>query len=381
MPPVASDQWLLTRFDPSWKVAELKQYILSKVDGKDRGGQQYFPRNRPVSPITFASTGPSRYSVDRTNTDPGGSDDDDEDNDDDVFPVDDKYNRPKPAWNYDRDLGSPPPPTTYHSLVAFSTGQLLEDDYSLSWYRLQPNEMLELHPPGAIINLPRDDTTEYIQPYLEVKVKALRVISHEDTKPKVDNGKIRRPRDNGQPRSPTERPGQSLRKRKKTKLEWKERWLIVHQGMLNLFKDKSDTTPTHTCSLDLLSTLSGPESVLRGSADTLPSPHIICAKFRSTAQEPLSPLTEAWNDPWSGSPIRPEIEQAPHGGPWTRGSREDIKVRKGSSGGATRAMEATAEGKDAKDSSSFWYDVDADSDGTWLVFDVLEDSGACSFHS
>lgn len=366
---MASDQWLLTTFDVSWKVSELKQYVLSKVTGKDGGGQQYFPpRNRPVSPITFASSGPSRHSLDHPADVMDEEEEEEEENDDDVFLIDGRHPRLNRS-DRDRERAPSPPPTHHHSLIAFSTGQLLEDDYSLSWYRLHSNELLELHPPGAIISLSRDGMSEYIRPYIELKVKALRVVSHEDSKPAgMDGAKIRRTRDaGGHPRSPTERAAPSLRKRKKTKLEWKERWLIVHHGVLNLYRNKNDSAPAHSCALDSLSTLGSPNSVLRGPDASLPSPHVICAKFRPNELEaPLSPVLDSWTDPWTSSPIKQNAGLE-------RRSKEDIKVRKGSSGGVGRSTEGGAE---VREKGSYWYDADSDQDGTWLILDALEEKGA-----
>jgi len=137
-------------------------------------------------------------------------------------------------------------------MLAFSTGQILEDDYSLAWYRLHPYELVELHPPGSIVRLPRDIMLEFIQPYLELDVRALRVVvnakdghgaSHvQDLSP----NKTGKPKDtSGESRSPPGgvggpgAPPPSIRKRKKMKLEWRDRYLVIRQGMLSLFKSRS----------------------------------------------------------------------------------------------------------------------------------------------
>src|ERR1700755_2051641 len=53
---VASDQWLTTYFDSTCKILEVKQYILAKVYNRTVPDNDDQPsRNRPVSPITFAS--------------------------------------------------------------------------------------------------------------------------------------------------------------------------------------------------------------------------------------------------------------------------------------------------------------------------------------
>ncbi|KAH9984506.1 hypothetical protein BJV77DRAFT_180518 [Russula vinacea] len=52
---VASDQWLTAYFDPTWKISEVKQYILAKVYNRSIDNDHLPSRDRPVSPITFAS--------------------------------------------------------------------------------------------------------------------------------------------------------------------------------------------------------------------------------------------------------------------------------------------------------------------------------------
>jgi hypothetical protein len=44
--------------------------------------------------------------------------------------------------------------TSTYSLLRFSTGQKLEEEYQLSWYDLAPNELLELHAHAPVQNLP-----------------------------------------------------------------------------------------------------------------------------------------------------------------------------------------------------------------------------------
>jgi hypothetical protein len=159
-------------------------------------------------------------------------------------------------------------------MLAFSTGLLLEDDYSLSWYRLRPHELLELHPPGTLVRLQRDVMLEYVKPYLELDVRALRVITSDKDKDRdahalgspcaTDSSssphKIRRGKD-GAPlvesrsssiatgaagshhshghQGGSGSPAPSMRKRKKMKLEWRDRYLVIRQGMLSLFKSRT----------------------------------------------------------------------------------------------------------------------------------------------
>ena len=78
-------------------------------------------------------------------------------------------------------LAAPLPPHHY-PMFTFSTGQLLEGDCSLAWYRLRPHELLELHAPGTIVWLQREVMLEYVKPYFELDVRALRVVTNDKDK-------------------------------------------------------------------------------------------------------------------------------------------------------------------------------------------------------
>jgi hypothetical protein len=261
---VASDQWLTTYFDSTCKISEVKQYILAKVYNRSVPDNEDQPsRNRPVSPITFAS---ARNSFD-------GSFDGSL-HDEHVLDLDPHLlseptrqlrtiRQPLSQRVASPSSSVPGPPTEqlpailpphHYPMLAFSTGQLLEDDCSIAWYRMRPHELLELHPPGTIVRFPRDVMLEYIKPYLELDVRALRVIINDkdvhafgpgyaapDTPSPSKNNK--KPKDltpdspsvagSGSPAS------QSARKRRKTKLEWRDRYLVIRQGMLSLFKSRT----------------------------------------------------------------------------------------------------------------------------------------------
>jgi hypothetical protein len=266
---VASDQWLTTYFDSTCKVSEVKQYILAKVYNTSVPDEEDQPsRNRPVSPITFAS---ARNSFDGSFE---GSL-----HDDHVIDLDPHLlSEPTRQLRMMRQVlsqrvASPPSgvpgpltgqlptilPPHYYPMLAFSTGQLLEDDCSIAWYRLRPHELLELHPPGTIVRFPRDVMLEYIKPYLELDVRALRVIVNDKDVHAFGPGyaapdapsssKNRKPKDftpdcpsvtgNGSPVS------QSTRKRRKTRLEWRDRYLVIRQGMLSLFKSRTVSFSPH----------------------------------------------------------------------------------------------------------------------------------------
>ena len=266
---VGSDQWLTAHFDSTWKISEVKQYILSKVYNRAIAGNDNIPsEDRPVSPITFASVGNS------FSTNPEFSLDDDLFSDLEPYSYMEPARQLRPRHTPTPRVTSPPIPESpteplaavplpphHYPLLAFSTGQLLEDDYSLAWYRLCPHELLELHPPGTIVRLQREVMLEYVKPYLELDVRALRVITNDkdshalgstscsaDTSSpnKVRKSKEPAPGDSrgsaavgyggsgaGSPATP------SMRKRRKMKLEWRDRYLVIRQGMLSLFKSRN----------------------------------------------------------------------------------------------------------------------------------------------
>lgn len=253
---VASDQWLTTQFDAALKISEVKRYILTKLSSNQSTTDDYLlSQNRPVSPIIFASTLPTSDSLDDS------TEDSHEEESEFRIPEPTAQVRGREASN--QRIASPTAaeePTEqashaakmsphHYQMLAFSTGQLLEDDYSLAWYGLRPHELLELHPPGRMVRLPRDVMLEYVQPYLELDVRALRVIVNakdayytpymQDMSP----NKIKKPRDHSsEPRGPSSSgPGAppSIRKRRKMKLEWRDRYLVIRQGMLSLYKSRS----------------------------------------------------------------------------------------------------------------------------------------------
>jgi hypothetical protein len=172
---------------------------------------------------------------------------------------------------------------------------MLEDDFLISWYRLRPYELLEMHLAGGIVMLPREVGGEYVKPYFEARVKALRVIGGTGgdrdgeggrvvrpgggmgasragaavRTPAVDTGKMRKGRKGDPGRSKSMDPlssggsdrimsdggsvdkggkgagkdsgkdsGKRERKKKGVQLEWKDRWVVVHQGVLNLCKHR-----------------------------------------------------------------------------------------------------------------------------------------------
>lgn len=100
---------------------------------------------------------------------------------------------------------------------------------------------MELHPlGGSIVELRRGEVERYVRPYFEARVRALRVIGSADAVTSVVEG---RDKEGGVKEALREKDGEEKgRKRKKAKLEWRERWVVVHQGTLSLFKERGVST-------------------------------------------------------------------------------------------------------------------------------------------
>lgn len=226
----------------SGQIKDIKHWILSKCNAWGTSGVPQPPRFRPASPVTFAV--PSR----RSSMDSGsfGGTDDGEDDDWDAFAYD--YNRDVRASDsgasasLDRspitrtsthDLPAMPASTSSlnalsgtslseaallskYTLVSFSCGYILEDEGSLSWYNLRPFEMLELHRVCSIVPLPRGEIS-YIEPYFESPVQV-------SERPY--------PRRSRRPQKQT----RSMEEQQHT-VEWKPRWAVIREGVLNLCKD------------------------------------------------------------------------------------------------------------------------------------------------
>lgn len=402
---VASDQWLTTQFDAALKISEVKRYILTKVYNNEGTTDDYlFSRDRPISPIIFAAALPTPDSLDNSTED--SHEDEHPTESESRFPEATSHARGREAQN--QRIASPTAveePTEqvshaammsphHYQMLAFSTSQLLEDDYTLAWYGLRPHELLELHPPGRMVRLPRDVMLEYVQPYLELDVRALRVVVNakdayytpylQDVSP----NKIKKPRDHSNERRGPSSVGPgappSVRKRRKMKLEWRDRYLVIRQGMLSLFKSRSDLTPIHTCLLSSLTTLRGQEDIAHAAA-ALPSPHIVCAKFREEVPNPnvpdpqlsSSPTTEQWSDPWSGGTLPRENDGGIRG---KRDSKESIKQHRGSIPEEDKPMGSSIPKEDQHEhrtpehgNENLWNEINA-ADGTqgiWIVLDTL----------
>ena len=122
----------------------------------------------------------------------------------------------------------------------------------------------------------------------------------------------------------------------------------------------------------------------------MPSPHIVCAKFRADVSTPVfpesqpltSPMAEHWNDPWSGATIPRETEGFLWG---KRESKEDIKQQRRSTVEGNQQSKVNtipkedlfeARTPDSK-GESLRYDINIGdgTQGTWLVLDTLDELG------
>ena len=200
--PVPHDQWLTTHLASSWKIRQVKSYILAKClshfDAPDLEPPPADPRQgaRPPSPITFAkqphvqerrSVSPIQFArpetpdVDQANeeggskpAEDGGYEEDDEWDDQDMDEVVFVHRPPKvPPKPKDINKKKRVHPHNV-TIIRFSTGQTLEDDFTVGMYDFAPYELLEVHHAGSIIPLKRHALEDYCQPFWEGHVKVLK---------------------------------------------------------------------------------------------------------------------------------------------------------------------------------------------------------------
>jgi hypothetical protein len=218
---------------------------------------------RPPSPITFAPS-PIKYAISDSDT---GSDHQESTADDDDSDIKSKSSAFRPHRHQKQDQ-EPQITTHTYTLLRFSTGQILEDNCEVSWYDIQPHELVELHssflpptfvssllspmsipsPPPDIVPftqtkkkkaspitptdqgifplpsltaLPRHTPALYIQPYWQGWVRALRVVTRIQTTPASNDDH--------------DREGNADRKRGE-RTAWRESWVVIHDGVINICK-------------------------------------------------------------------------------------------------------------------------------------------------
>ncbi|KAH9919546.1 uncharacterized protein B0H18DRAFT_633261 [Fomitopsis serialis] len=279
---VHTDRWLLTHLDASWTISQVKQHLLTKflpTSAPSLRKPARARRDRPLSPITFSSHGHSdnEGDSDYQSAEENGSVLDAQDG----FVDDGEFYRYKyapasrPIGTSSITLVVPPeaslPSPANFTAIAFSTGQLLEDPFQLSWYALQPYELLEFYPRGeAFITLPRHNLEAYVRPYFEARVWALRFVGdnlsaehHAELERPKSKGKGKgkeRDRRTGSGSGPTAGDGgeetwggdadetkRRLERKHRKKMEWRERWVVMHQGMFKLCRNRSPCEAVNTC--------------------------------------------------------------------------------------------------------------------------------------
>jgi len=293
---VPHDQWFLTNTSPSWKIKHLKQSIIAKALNLpfDRRLMMEDPTARPPSPITFApiegplqesefANGPGSYEVDKTQADykmQGNDDGGRLTNDVGVTGTLSDMPIIEPSFaEYKSQICS-----SVFTLIRFSTGQILEEHFFVSWYNLEPHELVELHcssPPTTfaralifgqmlmnggsltvvpspsqnsipdrhasssfpspavsatlsltlteplrLTRLPRHDLASYTEPYWEGWIRILRVVWQSDLDRSPTGLAETFPQVNG------------LNDTRTKVKEWKERWAVISNGVLSLCKNR-----------------------------------------------------------------------------------------------------------------------------------------------
>ena len=228
---------------------------------------------RSASPIRYDNEIGSDH---QESTGEGYEDDDEGDQ------VSDIKSRVKPKSSFRRHRqqkrDQEPQITTHtYTLFRFSTCQILEEDFQVSWYDIQPHELVELHssflpptfasslvspmsipsPPSdnialtqtksaqkkkaspitptdqgdlpipSLTALPRHTPKLYIQPYWQGWVRALRVVSRIRTTPASDEPHPLH-EDNDREENGDRKHGE--------RIEWRERWVVIHDGVINICK-------------------------------------------------------------------------------------------------------------------------------------------------
>ncbi|KZP20245.1 hypothetical protein FIBSPDRAFT_861759 [Athelia psychrophila] len=229
--------------------------------------------------------------------------------------------------------------SSQYTLLSFSNAHIFEDSFVLSSYSLRPYELLELHPARCIIQLPRDAVSLYVQPYFEARVDALRNMTKDKaegflgrvnlgssskrnalgikigsqkgvlygSEPGVSTDYTRQQRswEEEQVKEKNDKHERAHAKKgqdngqKKRKMEWKQRWIVIHEGKVRLSQHRADTSNTRTFSLDSIIAIRGAEHLPKPYANMASSQHIICVKFR---QEGVTPAVKAIPSPLIPTP-------------------------------------------------------------------------------
>ena len=210
-------------------------------------------------------------------SDPGSEGYEDDDEWDQVSDI--KFNVKSKSSSFRPHRQQEPQITTHtYTLFRFSTCQILEENCQVSWYDIQPHELVELHssflpptfasslvspmsipsshpdivalrqtkstqkkkaspitstdqgdlPIPSLTALSRQTPTLYIQPYWQGWVRALRVVSRIQTTPASDELPHPSLEDNDKEGNRDRKQGE--------RIEWRERWVVIHDGVINICK-------------------------------------------------------------------------------------------------------------------------------------------------
>ncbi|KAL4074804.1 hypothetical protein V8B97DRAFT_2022429 [Scleroderma yunnanense] len=243
---VPYDQWLLTHIHNDWKIKQVKYWILARCDLVQAPQP---PPQRLSSPIIFSPISElPGYSVDHLV------------GEDEEYPDDPEHDWLHPDRVSPGQFGAPCDPSTnqpisggfladQYTIISFSTGTILEDDYNFSWYKLRPYELLEIHRSGTVISLPREVPLEYVQPYFHARAKALLAVwSHK-------SGRFKPPGNSTEHEIGHKKRDLPAPPKWRPKLEWKDRWVVIHNDILSLSKDsvvfRFETIWTFICSTSM----------------------------------------------------------------------------------------------------------------------------------
>ncbi|KAF7310002.1 hypothetical protein MIND_00373000 [Mycena indigotica] len=302
------DQWFTTHVDPEWKVRQAKSWMLAKclpyaappsppLRQTNRKPQRPpspitfapDPRHRPISPITFAQPKQQLTEDDVSEFEeppPAESPVSEKEEEDLILPPVQPKKRaimPNASTSSKGDLYA------QYTLIRFSTGQILEDDLPLSFYDLQPDELLELHRLGVVIPLPRSDLKRYLDAYWEGWVRLLRVRPVEEDEEHYNLYRVR-----------------YLESRP---LEWKDRWVVVREGHLHIYRDQNHHS-IHKLALNDLHALYNSRHLPPSAPKSSNNDRVLLARFSTQptsnittrASSPLSPIPSDSSSPLS-SPV------------------------------------------------------------------------------
>lgn len=231
---VPYDQWLLTHLHNDWIIKQVKHWILAKCN---LAKPPDAPQRRSSSPIIFTPISAEDCLV----------------GEDEEYPDETQHDWLNPDKLYGQSAvlcASPTDSPTAggfladrYTLISFSTGTILEDNQTISWYKLRPHELLEIHRSGTVVSLPREVAMNYVQPYFHARIKALLAVwSHK-------SGRFKPPGHSTEHEIGHKKRDRPTPPRWKPKLEWKDRWVVIHNDILSLAKD------TAVCKFEALWTL------------------------------------------------------------------------------------------------------------------------------